>query len=125
MYKKFLQKFITKTDIGLIIIIIFIAFVSGFLIFQQKNSSPNFAICKINGKVVKKISLNSDKIINLENGMQLEIKNGKIRVVSSNCAEQICVKHSWISNLSDIIVCAPNRCIIYLEGYNQTEYITK
>ncbi len=54
--------------------------------------------------------------------------NGKIRVMESDCPQQICVKQGWIKSPNDMIVCVPNRTIIYLKSdkkENKLDYISE
>ena len=125
MHNKFFYKSFSKPDIFLIVVIIFIAFFSSVIAFKKDNSKNSYAICEIDGKPVRKISLDKDQKIDLNNGMELEVKKGRIRVSKSDCPQQICVKHSWLKYSSDIIVCVPNKCIIYTEKKSNLDYITR
>ena len=115
----------SRADIFLIVVIIFIIIISILFAFRKNNQRCSFALCEIDGIFVKKIPLNKNKIINLNNGMELEIKKGKIRVSKSDCPHQICVEHSWLKYSSDIIVCVPNRCIVYVEKQHHLDYISR
>lgn len=125
MLRKTLLKSFNKADISLIVVIIFIAIISGIIAFRKDNSKNSYAICEIDGKVVKKILLSKSQRVDLKNGMELEIKNRRIRVSKSDCPHQICVKHGWLKYSSDIIVCVPNRCIIYTENKDELDYISQ
>ena len=125
LLRKTLLKSFNKADISLIVVIIFITVFLSIIAFQKDNSKNTYAICEIDGKPVRKISLDKDQKIDLNNGMELEVKKGRIRVSKSDCPQQICVKHSWLKYNSDIIVCVPNRCIIYTEKDSHLDYITR
>lgn len=44
----------------------------------------------------------------------VEIKQGKVHVLSSPCENHICMNTGWISNPGQIIVCLPNEVVIRL-----------
>jgi len=84
----------------------------------------DYAVVEYNGKI-EYISLNKDRIIALENGIVLEVKDGRIRVKDSDCPKKICVKHGWLRYANDVIVCIPNETIIYLKKKSDLDFITR
>lgn len=124
MINQSLIKSFNKADIILIVILTILICLSFFAI-TKKNQQTSYAICEIDRKVVKKILLSKSQRVDLRNGMELEVKNGRIRVSKSDCLQQICVKHGWLKYSSDIIVCVPNRCIIYTENKDELDYISQ
>lgn len=42
----------------------------------------------------------------------LQIEPGRIRILSSDCPDQICVRRSWLDLQSAPIVCLPHRLVI-------------
>ena len=122
---KNLRKSFNDADIFLIVVIIFVLIISSIFAFRKSNPQTSYAICEIDGKPVRKISLDKEQKIDLNNGMELEVKKGRIRVSKSDCPQQICVKHSWLKYNSDIIVCVPNRCIVYVDKQHHLDYISR
>lgn len=47
---------------------------------------------------------------------ELEIRDGKVRFVSSPCRNQVCVHHGWASHSGELLACLPNRIALVLEG---------
>ncbi|MBO5089523.1 MAG: NusG domain II-containing protein [Clostridia bacterium] len=45
----------------------------------------------------------------------VEIKNGKVDVISADCENQICVDHPKISKKGQQIVCLPNKIVITIK----------
>jgi hypothetical protein len=121
--KKWLKRYFTKPDIVLIGIVIVATLASGAIVISDKPNDSIYANCEIDGKVAKRIELNRSQRIDLGNGMKLETMPGKIRVLQSDCPNQICVNHGWLENSYDVIVCVPNRTIIYLEGQEHKDSI--
>ncbi|HAH95936.1 MAG TPA: hypothetical protein DCL69_03425 [Firmicutes bacterium] len=58
-------------------------------------------------------------------GMKLQYGEGRIRVVYSDCPEQICVKTAWISQPGQSIVCLPNQVMISLSGEGGPDAISR
>ena len=46
----------------------------------------------------------------------VEVQHGRIRVVSANCPDQVCVRTGWLSAGTRPIVCLPAKLTIRLEG---------
>ncbi|MEE8397652.1 MAG: NusG domain II-containing protein [Desulfobacterales bacterium] len=64
-------------------------------------------------RLVNTIDFSEDKVIALPGvGMEIEVLDGKVRVVKSDCPRQICVNMGWIQHPGDTIVCVPNRVLI-------------
>jgi hypothetical protein len=106
---------LTKADRGLLITLVFL--IMGSFAFFLKNNTTNsgYAECRINAGRVINVNLHKNREVNLHNGMILEVYDSRIRVKKSHCQNQICVKQGWIKTANDIIVCVPNRTIIYLK----------
>jgi len=66
-----------------------------------------------NGKLIRRVELNLNKKINLEEkGMILEVNEGKIRVLKSTCPNKLCVNLGYIEFPGQKIVCIPNKTVI-------------
>ncbi len=79
-------------------------------IFSDKGS---IAVITVNSEIVKEINLQKSEncIFNIKN-MKIEVKDGKIRILSSDCPDKICMHKGFISNRSENIICIPNKLII-------------
>jgi hypothetical protein len=125
---RWLKRYCTKADIALISVVAVAILTSGAIIISGDTTDSIYAICEIDGEVVKRIEIDKMQTIELQNGIKLEIMPGQIRVAQSDCPNQICVSHGWLKNPSDVIVCVPNRTIIYLEQHehkDSIDFITK
>jgi len=69
--------------------------------------------------------LDSDQVIAVDGQgrpeMKIEIRNGAIRVVESNCPKGVCKHTGWIRTPGRSIICVPNRVLIQLQG-ESSEY---
>ena len=129
MGKTFLNKLfyniLTSSDKFLILAIIILIVILSIHTILPKPSKSVLAICEINGKEKQKIHLGKDKKVDLKNGILLEIKNNKIRVIKSDCKKKICIKHGWIEEANDMIICVPNKTVIYLDKRSEVDYISQ
>lgn len=88
------------------------------------------AIIYKNNELIKEINLSLLKNINYirNDNMEIEIKQGCIRVIKSDCSQKICMHTGWIENPGQIIVCLPNKLFIEIVGissdmkYNSISY---
>ena len=48
--------------------------------------------------------------------MVVEIRDQKVRVLSSSCHQQICVRKGWIGQVHNPIICLPNKITIDVAG---------
>lgn len=48
--------------------------------------------------------------------MEIEISDDKVRVKSSDCPLQICVKKGWTGLTQDPIICMPNHIMVVIKG---------
>jgi hypothetical protein len=99
-------------------------FCAGWLIMREpfvigENSGEKKIIIYKDELAIIEMPINKDKSISLKsNGvhMVVEIKDKKVRVVSSDCLQQICVRKGWTGLVHDSIICMPNHIIISIEG---------
>ena len=48
--------------------------------------------------------------------MVVEVRGGRVRVLSSSCKQQVCVRKGWTAQAHDPIICLPNRITIEVTG---------
>jgi hypothetical protein len=100
----------------------------GTLVYKQYvKSNHNFAIIKLDGKVIQTIDLNAVKAQKewkvydkAGNYNLIEVLPGKIRVKDADCPDKICVRTGWISQAGQMAVCLPHKMIIDIEGKSNT-----
>lgn len=116
--------------IDVFIIVVFLA-LSIFLIFKPYgNFSKKLLLVSDSDKIyipykdgsfnlfskVKDIYGNEHSIYK---SIEYEIKDGKVKVIHSDCANQICVNTPAISECGEIIICAPNRAAFIIDCSNK------
>lgn len=77
----------------------------------------------VENQVYGEYSLSEDQTITIENNQHLnivQINNGSVRMLKSNCKNQICVNDGAIDTVGEQIVCLPNRVVVEIIG-NESE----
>ncbi len=114
-----MQKYMKKNDIWLLLVILIlgvsITFFSSHAAVRSKNSN---VIVKVDGQIIHCYSLDDGRYdITTEYGYNIiEICDGKICVMESDCDGRDCIKMGSISKAGGQIVCLPHHLEIYLEG---------
>ncbi len=80
---------------------------------------------KINGATVSvtrkgntelvRLPLDKNRKVNLNKygiNMVVEVRDGQVRVASSDCKQQLCVHRGWIKHPAEAIFCLPNEIIV-------------
>lgn len=118
---KNILKLFTKADIILIIILLII---SGMLFAKMKSQLTDRQVeIHYHNKLFGTFSLQEDQIINLAEGIQIEISNGKIRMKQNTCIHQYCVQQGWSDSLP--IICVPNEISIVIKSKKEKMLITR
>lgn len=97
----------------IIIISVLLATAASFALFLPIKGGKTVTV-KEDNKTVYSGSLYENKTVGLS-GNTVEIKNGKVRVISAECKNQICVNHKAISKKGESIICLPNKVLIEVE----------
>lgn len=77
------------------------------------------AAIELEGKNLGSYLLTEDRILKIKGSLgttEIEIKDGRIRVLSSPCRDRICMKQGWIAHSGEAIICLPNRVMVFITG---------
>lgn len=104
---------ITKRDAAIIALI----FLAGVLLFALPQLIGKGTTAKIivDGKTVREVSLSRNTTFT-ENGIEFEVRDGKIAVISSPCRDKICEHMGFIGSPSQTIVCLPEKTAVVISG---------
>lgn len=90
-------------------------------IYYHQNLAPvgePLVNISINGEEYEIVSLLDDnnnyrKEIQGVNGLTvIEIRDQKVRVISSTCPDKLCIHSGWIDRPGQMLVCLPNRVVV-------------
>ena len=106
------RRYTDRKDLFLIISLLIIA----GLLYLLLSGRPSSSVCEIclDGKVVQTVSLTEDRTFSPEGipEVTLEVKGGKIRFLTSDCPDQICISSGFISRPGEYAICLPHRLMI-------------
>lgn len=123
-----LLKYLTWGDRLLIIALAGLS-VGSSVLMQMPGLDGKIAVISVRGEEVQQIPLNSEKQLEIQGAigpLVVQVLDGAVWVVSVTCPNKLCQRQGRISRAGEIIVCAPNRVLISIEGEatNQFDGIT-
>ena len=71
------------------------------------------------GKIVATLDLARDGVSEIKGPLgvtRIEVRGGRVRVLSSPCPRQACRHGGWIGAAGEMLVCLPNQIVIRLPG---------
>lgn len=77
------------------------------------------AAIEVEGRHIGPYPLKEDRVLEVRGSLgltEIEIRDGKIRVMAAPCRDKICMKQGWISRSGESLICLPNRVMVYLSG---------
>ena len=98
-----------KNDIYLIIVVVILGIAAGLYIYLNKKPGGK-AVLKYGNNQTMDIDVSTDGKINLEsNGIEipLDIKEGAIAFIQSECPDHICERFGYIKNVGESAICLP------------------
>ena len=104
------KDFFKKGDIAIVLIVVVLVVLT--LVFALRSEAGEAEIY-VDGELKYRLDLRENKTLDILDGkMSVEVKDGKIFVKDSDCAEQLCVHSSAIGTDGGMIVCLPNKVVI-------------
>lgn len=82
-------------------------------------------VIEVDGNLVHQLDLNVAQQVTVTGPIGktvIKIDHGSARVVYSDCPEKICVMTGEIQQSGDMIVCAPNKVVVKIEGKKQNQF---
>ncbi len=110
-------KLIRPFDI--IIVVLLLALAAGLALKGFRFKSKRYVVITREGNTEGEYPLDKDRLIKLDHNIVVEIKDNKVRVKSSPCRNQICVKQGWSS--SQPIICAPEKLSVVIKSEDSEE----
>ena len=117
-----------------IILLIFILFLSGILLFFKNINATKdnlYLVVTVDSKVVKKDLYKNmiNKEINIDNKFghnKIVVDKNGVKVVEADCKDQVCVNTKEINKAGQTIICLPHRLEVKLiSEKNRIDVIAK
>ena len=86
---------------------------------RTAGGSPSKAQVVVSGEKVLTLDLSRDgfhDVLGAIGVTRVEVRGGKVRVISSPCPRQICRHGGWIGEPGTLLVCLPNEVVIRVPG---------
>ncbi|HHV60784.1 MAG TPA: NusG domain II-containing protein [Clostridiaceae bacterium] len=115
-----------KGDIILLVITALLS-ISGYvgysMYMDRIESLSKIAVIRYEDQTIRRINIDTvDKLMEFTvNGIynnKILVEKGRIRVIESDCPDQVCVRTGWLTKTGELAVCVPNRLMIKIEGEN-------
>ncbi len=104
-------------------VIVLLATLSGIFLllsgFYHKTQSANYATVWFCDKKIGDFDLKRNLLIPLKEGIVIELKDKKIRILKNTCPQKICIHQGWISTPGSTIICIPNKLVVSISGENK------
>jgi len=107
-----------KKDI-LVLSIIFLIISLVYIISSLHSTRGDTVLIQVDGKDFLRLSLNENRIVRVSGPIGIsivEIKDRRVRMLSSPCPDKLCIKEGYIDKTGQVIICIPNRIVIKIEG---------
>ena len=91
--------------------VIVILFAAPLFSFFKSTAAPVKAVVYKDNVEIKQLVLAQDAVVQV-GGMRIEVKGGKVHVLSTDCKNQICAHEGWISEPGQSLVCLPNKVVV-------------
>lgn len=112
-----------------IIWIVIVSLAIGGIYYHQNLASmgENLVEISVNGEEYEVIPLtdsngNLRREIEGVNGLTVvEIRDQKVRVISSACPDKLCIHSGWIDRPGQMLVCLPNRVVVKIVSDQQQD----
>ena len=74
---------------------------------------------KVADQAEQHFHLDKDQVIEIHGELglsRIEIKNHRVRFLSSPCQSQFCVRQGWVQHGGETLACLPNKIVLHLQG---------
>ena len=81
----------------------------------------NWVVVTVNQKETIRLPLKTDQITHVKGPLgltEVEIKNGRARILRSPCKNKVCIKSGYIRYADRLAACIPNRVVVRIVGKN-------
>ena len=105
-------------DIILMIALLGMIILLGKIFTDKFTEQGRVAVVYVDGEKTDSFPLVQEGRFLIETSLginEIEIRHGKASVIDSDCSNQICVKHSAVSMISETIVCLPHHFVLQIE----------
>lgn len=109
-----------------IFIILVLVFCAVVFFLKNINNTTGESVCiYVDSKLYKKLSLNKNTQVNIDDKNTLIIDDGYAYMKEATCPDKLCIKQGKISNSNNMIVCLPNKVVVKMEKQSDVDILAK
>jgi len=89
------------------------------------NKSSDYALIYVMNQAPIQVDLQHSQQITIKGRLGeslIEVKDGRIRFITSPCHSQFCIHAGWLTNNGDFVACLPNQVSIELHNLKTTKF---
>lgn len=106
----------------LLLVAVLVFFFTGY--FQKEQGA--MVKVTVDGKVYGTYALEKEQTVDIKTGDKttniLKISDGKAKMLTADCPDQLCVHQQAISKENQTIVCLPNKVVAEVTGNSKKDY---
>ena len=102
-----------------VVLLLLVAAVVAMSLPRTAGGSHTQAQVVVSGEMVLSLDLSKDGVHDVPGAIgvtRIEVRGGKVRVISSPCPRQNCRHGGWIGEPGALLVCLPNQVVIRVPG---------
>lgn len=76
------------------------------------------AVVTIDGEIFGEYLMSENQEINISTDLgqnKIQIKDGKVSVISADCPDKYCVEHVAVDSVGETVVCLPHRVVVEIK----------
>jgi hypothetical protein len=122
------RRYLTWGDYLVIVGVLVGALVTIPLLRETALASGRWAIVRLDGQIVHQLSLAKDQevtVVGPAGETVIQVQGGRVRVLRSPGAQEICMRQGWIHKPGEALICLPNHVTIEIPGDSGIDAISR
>jgi hypothetical protein len=122
------RRYLTWGDYLVIVGVLVGALVTIPLLRETAQASGRWVIVRLDGQIVHQLSLAKDQevtVVGPAGETVIQVQGGRVRVLRSPGAQEICMRQGWIHKPGEALICLPNHVTIEIPGDSGIDAISR
>jgi hypothetical protein len=122
------RRYLTWGDYLVIVGVLVGTLVTIPLLRETAQASGRWAIVRLDGQIVHQLSLAKDQevtVVGPAGETVIQVQGGRVRVLRSPGAQEICMRQGWIHKPGEALICLPNHVTIEIPGDSGIDAISR